>query len=79
MDIPFNKPYLAGKETQYIEQAVKFGQISGNSMFTKRCHEFFQDRFGFQKCLLTTSCTDALEMAAVLTDIQPGDEVIILN
>ena len=75
--IPFNKPYLTGKETEYIEQAVRSGKISGNGMFTQRCQQFFEQRYGFKKCLLTTSCTDALEMAAILCDIQPGDEVII--
>ena len=75
--IPFNKPYLTGKETEYIEQAVRSGKISGNGMFTQRCQQYFENRYGFKKCLLTTSCTDALEMAAILCDIQPGDEVII--
>jgi len=75
--IPFNKPYLTGKETQYIEQAVRSGKISGNGVFTKKCQTFFEDKYGFKKCLLTTSCTDALEMAAILLNIQPGDEVII--
>ncbi|MDD3320933.1 MAG: dTDP-4-amino-4,6-dideoxygalactose transaminase [Paludibacter sp.] len=75
--IPFNKPYLTGKETIYIEQAVKSGKISGNGMFTQKCQQFFEDKYGFKKCLLTTSCTDALEMAAILCNIQPGDEVII--
>ncbi len=75
--IPFNKPYLTGKETHYIYEAVNSGKLSGNGMFTRRCQEFFEQRYGFKKCLLTTSCTDALEMAAILCDIQPGDEVII--
>jgi dTDP-4-amino-4,6-dideoxygalactose transaminase len=75
--IPFNKPYLTGKETYYIEQAVKSGKISGNGMFTQKCQQYFENRYGFTKCLLTTSCTDALEMAAILCNIQPGDEVII--
>lgn len=75
--IPFNKPFLTGNETQYIEQAVKSGKISGNGIFTKKCHEFFQKKYGLTKCLLTTSCTDALEMAAILIDIKEGDEVII--
>ena len=75
--IPFNKPYLTGKETQYIEQAVKSGKISGNGEFTKKCQLFFEEKYGFKKCLLTTSCTDALEMCAILADIKPGDEVII--
>jgi len=75
--IPFNKSYLTGKETQYIEQAVLSGKISGNGEFTKRCQTFFERRYGFKSCLLTTSCTDALEMCAILADIQPGDEVIM--
>ena len=75
--IPFNKPYLTGNETKYIEEAVRSGKISGNGMFTQRCQQYFENRYGFKKCLLTTSCTDALEMAAILCDIQPGDEVII--
>ena len=75
--IPFNKPYLTGKEAHYIYQAVYSGKLSGNGIFTKKCQQFFQDEYGFRKCLLTTSCTDALEMAALLLDIQPGDEVII--
>ncbi len=77
MKIPFSKPYLTGKEAHYLYQAVLSGMISGNGMFTKRCHEFFQERYHFKKCLLTTSCTDALEMAAILIDIKPGDEVIM--
>jgi len=77
MKIPFNKPFLTGNETRYIEQAVSSGKISGNGDFTKKCQQFFEQRYGFQKCLLTTSCTDALEMAAILIDIKPGDEVII--
>jgi dTDP-4-amino-4,6-dideoxygalactose transaminase len=75
--IPFNKPYLTGKETYYIEDAVKTGKISGNGKYTKMCQDFFEQQYGFKKCLLTTSCTDALEMCAMLADIQPGDEVII--
>lgn len=75
--INFNKPYLTGKEGHYIYQAVLSGKISGDGMFTARCHKFFRDNFGFKKCLLTTSCTDALEMAAILINIQPGDEVIM--
>ncbi len=74
--IPFNKPYLTGNETFYIEEAVLSGKISGDGMFTKKCHEFFQEKYGFKKVLLTTSCTDALEMAAILLDIKEGDEVI---
>jgi dTDP-4-amino-4,6-dideoxygalactose transaminase len=75
--IPFNKPHLTGNETEYITLAVKSGKISGDGLYTKKCNEFFEQRFGFKKVLLTTSCTDALEMAAILLDIQPGDEVIM--
>ena len=77
MNIPFNKPYFSGKETQYISESIKSGKISGDGMFTKKCHRFFEEEMGFEKVLLTTSCTDALEMAAILIDIQPGDEVIM--
>ena len=76
--IPFNKPYLTGKELLYIKEAVEVhGHISGNGVFTKQCQTFFEQRWGFKKCLLTTSCTDALEMCALLLNIQPGDEVIM--
>lgn len=75
--IHFNRPYMTGKETDYIRQAVLGGKISGNGEFTHRCQDFFSERYGFKKCLLTTSCTDALEMAAILTGVGPGDEVII--
>ncbi len=75
--IPFNKPYLTGKEGHYIYQAVLSGKISGDGVFTKKCHDWFEKNYGFKKVLLTTSCTDALEMAALLIDIQPGDEVIM--
>ncbi|MGG7664181.1 dTDP-4-amino-4,6-dideoxygalactose transaminase [Dyadobacter sp. BHUBP1] len=74
--IPFNKPYLTGKEAHYLYQAVLSGKISGDGIFTKKCHSLFEERYGFQKSLLTTSCTDALEMAAILVNIEPGDEVI---
>lgn len=77
MFIPFNKPYLSGKEPEYILDAVRSGKISGNGLFTKKCHSFFEETYGFKKCLLTTSCTDALEMAAILIGICPGDEVIM--
>lgn len=75
--IPFNKPYLTGKETKYISQAVKSGKISGDGLFTKRCHQFLEERYGFKKVLLTTSCTTALEMAAILIDTKLGDEIIM--
>lgn len=75
-NIPFNKPYLHGRELVYIAQSVASGKISGDGIFTNKCHEFFERRYGFNKTLLTTSCTDALEMAAILLDIKEGDEVI---
>lgn len=75
--IPFNKPCLTGKEAHYIYQAVYSGKISGNGYFTKKCQQFFIDKFNFPFCLLTSSCTDALEMAALLIDVQPGDEIIL--
>lgn len=77
MRIPFNKPYIAGKEIDYIREAVTLGKISGNGFFTRKCHCFFEDHYGFRKVLLTTSCSDALEMAAILCNIHPGDEVIV--
>ncbi len=76
MQIPFNKPFLVGKELEYIRQSVLSGKISGDGSFTKKCHQFFEERYGFLKTLLTTSCTDALEMCAILCNIKPGDEVI---
>jgi dTDP-4-amino-4,6-dideoxygalactose transaminase len=75
--IPFNKPYLTGKETHYIYDAVNSGKISGNGKYTQKCQSFFEKNYGFKKCLLTTSCTDALEMAAMLANIKEGDEVIV--
>lgn len=76
MNIPFNKPFLSGLETQYITDAVISGKISGDGKYTKKVHHFFESQMDFQKCLLTTSCTDALEMAAILSNIHEGDEVI---
>jgi dTDP-4-amino-4,6-dideoxygalactose transaminase len=75
--ISFNKPYLTGNEIKYIEQAVQSGKISGNGDFTKKCQSYFETTYAFGKCLLTSSCTDALEMAAILCNIQFGDEVIM--
>jgi dTDP-4-amino-4,6-dideoxygalactose transaminase len=77
MKIVFNKPYLTGKEMHYMYQAVYSGKISGNGIFTRKCHDFFENKYSFKKALLTTSCTDALEMTAMLADIKPGDEVIV--
>ena len=76
--IDFNRPHFTGNELRYIQDAVEDKKhISGNGTCTKRCQRFFEERYGFKKCLLTTSCTDALEMCAMLCDIQPGDEVIV--
>lgn len=75
--IPFNKPFLTGKETAYIEDAVRRGKLSGNGHYTNLCQSWFTANYGFTKALLTTSCTDALEMCAILCDLQPGDEVIV--
>jgi dTDP-4-amino-4,6-dideoxygalactose transaminase len=76
-NIPFNKPHLTGKETHYIYDAVSTGKLSGNGKYTQMCQNYLKERYGFGKCLLTTSCTDALEMAAILIDIKEGDEVIM--
>jgi dTDP-4-amino-4,6-dideoxygalactose transaminase len=75
--IPFNKPHLTGKEVHFMYDAVHEGKLSGNGKYTQKCQKWFEDTYSFGKCLLTTSCTDALEMAAILIDIQPGDEVIL--
>lgn len=76
-NIPFNKPYLTGKEAHYMYQAVYTGKLSGNGVFTKKCQQFFEEKYGFKKAIMTTSGTDALEMAAILCDVKPGDEVIV--
>lgn len=75
--IPFNKPFLTGKEAHYMYEAVYTGKLSGNGKFTKLCQKYFEDRYGFKKALMATSCTDALEMAAILCDVKSGDEVIV--
>ena len=75
--IPFNKPCLTGKEAHYMYQAVYTGKLSGNGYFTKKCQNFFEENYGFKKAIMTTSGTDALEMAAILCDVKPGDEVIV--
>jgi dTDP-4-amino-4,6-dideoxygalactose transaminase len=77
MIIPFNKPFLTGKEAHYMYDAVYTGKLSGNGKYTKLCQNFFEEKYGLKKALLTTSCTDALEMAAILCDVKPGDEVIV--
>jgi dTDP-4-amino-4,6-dideoxygalactose transaminase len=75
--MPFNKPYLTGDELKYISKAVESGKISGNGIYTNKCQEWFEKVYGFNKCLLTTSCTDALEMCSILLNIKEGDEVIV--
>lgn len=76
-NIPFNKPYMTGRELWYIAQAHTNGHLAGDGMFTKKCHAWLEARTGTHKALLTHSCTAALDMAAMLADIQPGDEVIM--
>jgi dTDP-4-amino-4,6-dideoxygalactose transaminase len=75
--IPFNKPGLTGNELRYVADAITRGHISGDGEFTKRCQAMLREALGAQQVLLTTSCTHALEMAGLLLDIQPGDEVIL--
>ncbi len=75
--IPFNRPSVVGNEIELVAQAVQEGHISGDGPFSKKCHRLLEDSLGVTKALLTTSCTHALEMAALLLDIQPGDEVIV--
>jgi dTDP-4-amino-4,6-dideoxygalactose transaminase len=75
--IPFNRPSFVGREQEYIAAAIASGHISGDGMFTKRCSEYLESELGVPKVLLTTSCTHALELAALLLDIKPGDEVIL--
>ncbi|HXT24652.1 MAG TPA: dTDP-4-amino-4,6-dideoxygalactose transaminase [Candidatus Eisenbacteria bacterium] len=75
--IPFNRAGLVGDEFRYISEALQIGHISGDGLFTRKCHELLEKELGVEKVLLTTSCTHALEMAAMLLDIEPGDEVIV--
>ena len=75
--IPFNKPFIIGREVSLIADAVAQGHLSGDGAYTKLCHRWFEERLGCRKALLTHSCTGALEMSAILCDIQPGDEVIL--
>lgn len=75
--IPFNKPFIIGRELELISDAVAQGHLSGDGPYSRRCHQWFEERLGCQKALLTHSCTAALEMAGILCDIQPGDEVIM--
>ena len=75
--IPFNRPSFEGNEHEYIAEAIAAGHVSGDGMFSKRCHEYLEVELGVAKALLTTSCTHALEMTALLLDLKPGDEVIM--
>ena len=75
--IPFNKPYCSGREQKYIDEVCHSTTMSGNGDFTKKCQTYFEQKYGFKKTLLCTSGTDALEMCAMLCDIQPGEEVIV--
>lgn len=77
LKVDFNRPVVLGNELEYMKQAIENGHISGDGPFTKKCHAFLEGELGVQKALLTTSCTHALEMSAILLDIQPGDEVIL--
>ena len=77
MKIPFNRPFIVGKELHYIAQAVQSGNLAGDGEFTRKCCDWMETRFGAHKVILTHSCTAALEMAAILCDIGPGDEVIL--
>jgi dTDP-4-amino-4,6-dideoxygalactose transaminase len=77
LSIPYNKPYITGNEFKYIKDAIANRHLSGNGKYTNLCQKFFKEKYGFNKCLLTTSCTDALEMCAILLNIQLGDEVIM--
>ena len=77
LHIPFNRPFFSGREFEFIQQAIANSQISGDGIFTRKCHALLENALGVSKVLLTTSCTHALEMAALLLDIKPGDEVII--
>ena len=74
--IPFNRPFVAGKEVAYIRECLAAGHSAGDGPFTKRCQQLLETLCGSRKALLTTSCTTALELAALLLDIRPGDEVI---
>ena len=75
--IPFNKPYLTGHELGFIKKAHSMGHLSGDGTYTKLCHNWLEKTLGAKKALLTHSCTAALEMAAILLDIKPGDEIIM--
>ena len=75
--IPFNKPWFTGKEIQNITSAASFGHISSNGIYTQKCHSYFEIKYGFKKVFLTSSCTDAMEMAAILMNLKSGDEIVM--
>ena len=75
--IPFNKPYVSGKELEYVTRAITAGEIAADGRYTKGCARFLEERFGIAKVLMMPSCTAGLEMAALLCDLAPGDEVIM--
>ncbi len=75
--IPFNRPILPERAVDCMTEAFRSGKVSGDGLFSRRCEAFFQDRYAVPRCLMTTSCTDALELAAILCDLKPGDEVIL--
>ena len=77
MPVDFNQPLPVGKELEYIAEALQSGHISGDGPFTRKCHALLEESLGVPKVLLTTSCTHALDMSAILLGIQPGDEVLI--
>src|SRR5579883_2712821 len=77
MRVPFNQPYMTGRELEYITQAHENRHLAGNGVFTRRCQDWLQQRLNCRKALLTHSCTAALELAALLADLQAGDEVIM--
>lgn len=77
MQVPFNRPYLTGREAEYLAESLASGKWAGDGAFTKRCHEWLEAQLGCRRALLSHSCTAALEMTAILADVQPGDEVIM--
>jgi len=77
MKIKFNNPYIQGDELKFVQEAISHGKLSGNGFFTQKCQSFLEEKYGFRKCLITHSCTGALEMIGLLINLQPGDEIIV--
>jgi dTDP-4-amino-4,6-dideoxygalactose transaminase len=77
LNIPLHKPYLTGREQRVLEELFTGNQFSGNGIYSKKCQAFLEKKYGFGKCLLTHSCTGALELISLLIDLKPGDEVIV--